>query len=44
VVLEEPAALVDGPGGASDLYVAMTRPTRYLHVTHSRDLPAGLVG
>ena len=43
VVLEEPAALVDGPGGASDLYVAMTRPTRYLHVTHSRDLPAGLV-
>lgn len=44
VVLEEPAALLEGPGGASDLYVAMTRPTRYLHVTHSRDLPAGLVG
>lgn len=43
VVLEEPAALLEGPGGASDLYVAMTRPTRYLHVTHSRDLPAGLV-
>lgn len=44
VVLEEPAAILDGPGGASDLYVAMTRPTRYLHVTHSRALPEGLVG
>jgi len=43
VVLEEPAAVLEGPGGASDLYVAMTRPTRYLHVTHSRDLPVSML-
>jgi len=27
---------------AGDLYVAMTRPTRSLHVLHSAPLPAGL--
>ncbi|SDC71961.1 DNA helicase IV [Sanguibacter gelidistatuariae] len=42
VVLEEPADIYTGPGGASDLYVAMTRPTKYLHVTHSRPLPPGM--
>lgn len=44
VVLEEPAEIFTGPGGASDLYVAMTRPTKYLHMTHARALPAGLTG
>lgn len=39
VVLVEPAAVLEaGPG---DLYVAMTRPTRRLHVVHARPLPAG---
>lgn len=42
VVLEEPADIFTGPGGASDLYVAMTRPTKFLHVTHSRPLPPGM--
>jgi len=40
VVLAEPAAVLEeGPG---NLYVAMTRPTRRLHVVHSRPLPEGL--
>ena len=40
VVLVEPAeVLEDGPG---DLFVAMTRSTRRLHVLATRDLPAGL--
>ncbi|GAA4286790.1 HelD family protein [Georgenia daeguensis] len=39
VVLAEPAAVLEG--GTGDLYVAMTRPTRRLHVVHSADLPAG---
>ena len=43
VVLVEPAAVVDGDGGASDLYVAMTRPTQRLVVVHSRSLPEGIV-
>ncbi|MHB1064945.1 MAG: HelD family protein [Georgenia sp.] len=39
VVLLEPAAVLEaGPG---DLYVAMTRPTRRLHVVHARPLPVG---
>ena len=42
VVLVEPAEILTGPGGASDLYVAMTRPTKYLHITHARPLPLGL--
>lgn len=44
VILEEPADIFTGPGGASDLYVAMTRPTKFLHVTHSQALPPGLEG
>jgi len=40
VVLVEPAdVLAESPG---DLYVAMTRPTRVLHVVHSRPLPQGI--
>lgn len=40
VVMLEPAdILAEGPG----LYVAMTRPTRQLHVVHAGELPRGLV-
>ncbi|WP_226925382.1 HelD family protein [Georgenia thermotolerans] len=39
VVLVEPAEVL--AGGPGDLYVAMTRPTRRLHVVHREDLPAG---
>ena len=39
VVLVEPAEVLDASGG--DLYVAMTRPTRALHVLHGRPLPPG---
>ncbi len=41
VVLVEPAAMLRGPGGVHDLYVAMTRPTRSLVVVHTAELPAG---
>jgi DNA helicase IV len=41
VVLVEPAAVAEGAGGTSDLYVAMTRPTQRLVVVHARDLPEG---
>src|SRR5690606_22458967 len=41
-VLDEPAEV--GAGGPGDLYVAMTRPTRRLHVVHRGELPAGLEG
>jgi DNA helicase IV len=40
VVLVEPADVLAESAG--DLYVAMTRPTRVLHVVHSRALPAGI--
>ncbi|GAA1732785.1 AAA family ATPase [Isoptericola hypogeus] len=43
VVLVEPADVAEGDGGASDLYVAMTRPTQRLVVVHSRPLPAGIL-
>lgn len=40
VVLIEPhEILTEGPGS---LYVAMTRPTRHLHVIHSAPLPRGM--
>lgn len=39
VVLVEPAEVLDRSAG--DLYVAMTRPTRALHVLHAAPLPAG---
>ena len=44
VVLVEPAAiLAESPRGVNDLYVALTRPTRRLHVVHAEQLPAGFV-
>ncbi|MBO3084342.1 AAA family ATPase [Cellulomonas sp. zg-ZUI188] len=39
VVLVEPAEILEASPG--DLYVAMTRPTRALHVLHDRPLPRG---
>ncbi|MCF2705695.1 AAA family ATPase [Arcanobacterium haemolyticum] len=40
VVLVDPATILsEGPG---NLYVAMTRPTKYLHVLHDGPLPAAL--
>lgn len=41
VVLVEPAE-VAAEGGHGDLYVAMTRPTRALHVVATGELPEGL--
>src|SRR5690606_29671926 len=43
VVLVEPARVLAGPGGASDLYVAMTRPTRSLRIVHHEPLPPGVL-
>ncbi|TGJ97959.1 AAA family ATPase [Actinotalea fermentans ATCC 43279 = JCM 9966 = DSM 3133] len=42
VVLLEPADVLAATSGASELYVAMTRPTQRLVVVHSRPLPRGL--
>ena len=42
VVLLEPADILAATSGASELYVAMTRPTQRLVVVHSRPLPRGL--
>ena len=39
VILVEPAEVLAASAG--DLYVAMTRPTRALHVIHERPLPRG---
>ncbi|MCL1870196.1 MAG: AAA family ATPase [Promicromonosporaceae bacterium] len=44
VVLVEPADIAAGPGGWSDLYVAMTRPTQRLVVVHAGELPDGFEG
>jgi DNA helicase IV len=42
VLLVEPAEVVAASArGVSDLYVAMTRATRRLHVLHRRELPPG---
>ena len=43
VVLVEPAEIAEGPGGVSDLYVAMTRPTQRLVVVHAAPLPEGFL-
>ncbi len=44
VVVLEPRTIVEsGRRGLSDLYVALSRPTRRLLVLHSRGLPAGLL-
>ena len=43
VVVVEPAELLaTGPRGANDLFVALTRPTRRLHLVHARPLPPAL--
>lgn len=43
VVLLEPAeVLCESPRGVNDLYVALTRPTKRLHVLHTGALPAGM--
>ena len=39
VVVVEPAALLEQPRGANDLYVALTRATRRLAVAHTGPLP-----
>jgi hypothetical protein len=40
VLVVDPQGILDGaPRGASDLYVALTRPTRRLGVLHPRRLP-----
>jgi DNA helicase IV len=43
VVLVEPGQIAAGPGGLSDLYVAMTRPTQRLVVVHAEGLPEGFI-
>ncbi len=43
VIVVEPAAIVAGSErGYNDLYVALTRPTRRLHLLHASPLPAPL--
>jgi hypothetical protein len=45
VVVVEPGAVVAASErGLSDLYVALSRPTRRLVVVHSQPLPAGIDG
>ena len=39
VVLVEPASILEGTHGLSDLYVAVTRTTQRLTVVHQRPLP-----
>ena len=42
VVVEPTEVLGAGPRGANDLFVALTRPTRRLHLVHARPLPPAL--
>ncbi len=43
VTVVDPAGIIAAsPRGASDLYVALTRPTQRLTVVHHGDLPTGL--
>ena len=43
VVLVEPSQIVaESSRGHNDLYVAMTRPTKRLHVVHASELPLGM--
>ena len=45
VLVVEPARiLADGPHGAADLYVALTRATQRLGIVHSAPLPPALAG
>jgi len=42
VVVVEPTAIVEGPGGYRSLYVALTRATKQLVVIHHAELPDAL--
>lgn len=44
VLLVEPERIFDGPRGAAELYVALTRATQRLGVVHRAPLPASLDG
>ncbi|KUI30267.1 RNA polymerase recycling motor ATPase HelR [Mycobacterium sp. GA-2829] len=44
VLLVEPERIFDGPRGAAELYVALTRATQRLGVVHCAPLPASLAG
>jgi DNA helicase IV len=39
VIVVEPTAIMSGPAGAAELYVALTRATQRLGVVHSAPLP-----
>lgn len=44
LVVEPDRIIADGPRGAAELYVALTRATQRLGVVHSRPLPTALAG
>jgi len=44
LVVEPEQILVDGPRGAAELYVALTRATQRLGVLHEGPLPQALTG
>jgi DNA helicase IV len=44
VIVADPAAILAGPLGHNDLYVAMTRATRHLGIVHPGPPPAELAG
>ncbi len=44
LVVSPERILADGPRGAADLYVALTRATQRLGVLHTGPLPAALAG
>jgi DNA helicase IV len=44
LVVEPDRVLAEGPRGAADLYVALTRATQRLGVVHTNPLPAVLSG
>jgi DNA helicase IV len=44
LVVEPDRILADGPRGAADLYVALTRATQRLGVLHTAPLPDALTG
>ena len=44
LVVEPDRILADGPRGAAELYVALTRATQRLGVLHLNPLPQALIG
>ncbi len=44
LVVEPERILADGPRGAAELYVALTRATQRLGVLHQGPLPQALIG